>query len=245
MDAPEICRGAAVRRAAAGLLAAVLLWASPAISAPTDKAAQAMEKGDFKTALSELRPLAAKNDPNAQFLLGMLYDSGKGVPQDQKVAASWYRKAAKQKHLVAQLFLGVMLYAGQGVKQDYEEAARWLRAPADSGNDQAQFYMGSMYANGHGVKKDEAEAIRWLQKSAAQKNTRAMGLLTPLLFSRHGDQDLVDAYAWSHLAAEYDEVQAVTSARVLLEKYCNEDQTKRAKRAMADWKKKWASAPGR
>ena len=230
----------------AGAFLSLLVVLAPDAGAtprPTDRAAEAMKLGDFKTALTELRPLAAKGDPNAQFLLGMLYDAGKGVPQDQKTAASWYRKAAEQKHQIAQLFLGVMLFAGQGVKQDYKEAARWLRAPAESGSNEAQFYMGSMYAAGNGVKKDEAEAIRWLQKSAEQRNTRAMGLLTPLLLSRHGDQDLVDAYAWSHLAAEYDEVQALTSARALTERYCNGDQTKRGKRAMADWKKKWAQAP--
>jgi TPR repeat protein len=236
-------------RIVSALLVAIILGAAaPALSAPsgTDKAKDAMQKGDFKTALNELRPLAAKNDPNAQFLLGMLYDSGKGVAQDQAVAAKLYRKAAEQKHLIAQLFLGVMLYSGQGVKKDYKEAARWLRAPAESGNDEAQFYLGSMYANGTGVKKDEAEAIRWLEKSAAQGNTRAMGLLASALFSRYSqsrnDKDLVDAYVWSHLAAEYDPVQATTSARVLIAKYCNEDQKKRGERAMAEWKKNWTNA---
>jgi uncharacterized protein len=237
-----------MRAVSALLVALILCVAVPVSSAPsgTDKAKEAMQKGDFQTALNELRPLAAKNDPNAQFLLGMLYDSGKGVVQDQAVAAKWYRKAAEQKHLIAQLFLGVMLYSGQGVKQDHKEAARWFREPAGSGNDQAQFYLGSMYANGTGVKKDEAEGIRWLEKSAAQGNTRAMGMLASALFSRHSqsrsDKDLVDAYVWSHLAAEYDPVQASTSARVLIEKYCNEDQKKRAKRAIAEWKQKWANA---
>ena len=237
-----------MKQVSALLVAMMLCVAAPAASAPsaTDKAKAAMQRGDFKTALNELRPLAAKNDPNAQFLLGMLYDSGKGVAQDQAVAAKWYRKAAEQKHLIAQLFLGVMFYSGQGVKQDYKEAARWLRTPAASGNDEAQFYLGSMYANGNGVKKDEAEAIRWLEKSAAQGNTRAMGLLTSALFSRfsesRNDKDLVDAYMWSHLAAEYDPVQAATSARVLIEKYCNADQKKRAERAMTEWKQKWADA---
>ncbi len=227
------------------LVAMMLCAAAPASSAPSgiDKAKAAMQEGDFKTALTELRPLAAKGDPNAQFLLGMLYDSGKGVAQDQAAAVKWYRKAAEQKHLIAQLFLGVMLYSGQGVKQDYKEAARWFRTPADSGNDQAQFYLGSMYANGTGVKKDEAEAIRWLEKSAAQGNTRAMGLLAVALFQRsRGEQDRIDAYVWSHLAAEYDPVQATTSARVLIEKYCTEDQKKRAERAMVEWKQKWANA---
>ena len=227
---------------AASLLLSSALFSS-SIASPTDKAAQAMQKGDFKVALDELRPLAAKNDPNAQFMLGMLYDAGKGVAQDQAAAVSWYRRAAKQNHLIAQLYLGAMLYSGQGVSQDYAEAARWLQGPAQSGNDQAQFYLGSMYANGAGVKKDEARAIDWLTRSATQQNTRAMGMLASALFTRsqgHGDE-LVDAYAWSHLAAEMDPIQAMTSARVLIEKYCSKEQTKRGKAAMAEWKRKWSN----
>jgi len=228
------------------LLAASLLFStvpvSPSIASTTDKAGMAMQKGDFKTALDELRPLAAKNDPNAQFLLGMLYDAGKGVPQDQAAAASWYRRAAKQNHLLAQLFLGVLLYSGQGVKQDYVEAAHWFQRPAEGGNDQAQFYLGSMYASGTGVRKDDARAIQWLTKSAAQRNTLAMGMLATALFSRHrDDQDLVDAYAWSHLAAELDPVQAMTSARGVIEEYCNGEQKKRGKALMAEWKRKWSN----
>ena len=213
-------------------------WSS---AAPTDKAAAAMQKGDFKTALKELDPLAARGDPNAQFMLGMLHDAGKGVPQDPARAAMWYRKAAEQKHLIAQMFLGVFYHSGQGVKQDYKEAARWFRAPADSGYDHAQFYLGWMYASGQGVKKNEDVAIQWLSRAAAQKNTRAMGMLATTQFSRHRDeQDLVDAYTWSHLAAEYDAIQASTSARGVIEQYCNEEQKKKGKKAMADWKRKWA-----
>ena len=226
------------------LVATLLLLPLPGSASPasaTDKAVQAMEQGDFKTALDELRPLAAKGDPHAQFLMGMLYDSGKGVAQDQATAASWYRKAAKQGHLMAQVFLGVLLYTGQGVKQDYAESARWFRTPADSGDNQAQFYLGAMYERGAGVKKNESEAIRWLTQSAAQRNTRAMGLLATTLFSRsRDDQDRVDAYAWSHLAAELDPMQAATSARGVIEQYCSAEQKKRGKAVMAGWKRKWS-----
>jgi len=215
---------------------------APSTAPATNKAVEAMQKGDFKTALGELRPLAAKGDPNAQFLLGMLYDAGNGVVQDQSLAASWYRSAAEQNHLLAQVFLGILFYSGQGVKQDYKEAARWFQTPADSGNDQAQLYLGAMYATGTGVKKDDSKAIHWLTQAAAQRNTRAMGMLATALFSRaRDDQDLVDAYVWSHLAAELDPVQALTSARKLTEQYCSDEQRKRGDRAISDWKRKWSN----
>lgn len=229
------------------VLSFVLATSSSSAPRPsaTDHAAKAMQKGDFKTALAELSPLAAKGDPNAQFLLGMLYDAGNGVTRDQARAASLYRKAAEQHHLIAQLFLGVLYYSGQGVKKDPGAAAHWFQAPADSGNDQAQFYLGSLYASGEGVKQDDSTAIHYLSQAAAQRHTRAMGMLATALFSRShgdGDQDLVDAYTWSHLAAEMDQVQAMTSARAVIEQYCNDDQKKRGKKAMAEWKRRWSSA---
>ncbi len=206
----------------------------------TDKAVQAIQKGDFELALKELRPLTKKNDPNAQFLMGMLYEAGNGVPQDPALAASWYRKAAEQNHPTAQLFLGFLYYSGNGVAKDHKKAAQWFQAPAKAGNDQAQFYLGWMYAEGNGVNKDLSKAIAWLAKASAQKNTRAMGILATLLFSRNqNEQDLIDAYAWSHLAAEYDPLQAGTSARVVIEGYCNKAQIKAARKLIAEWKKKW------
>jgi TPR repeat protein len=235
------------------LAAAALLPAAPSLATPraraftVDAAYSAMKRGDFDNAMSELKPLAAKGDPDAEFLLGMLYDSGKGVARNQATAASWYRKAAEQKHLFAQVYLGALYYSGQGVKQNYGEAARWFRGPAAAGNDQAQFYLGSMYANGAGVGKDGTEAIRWLTKSAQQRNTRAMGLLATELFSRSqgsDEHDLIDAYVWSHLAAEYDPIQAATSARKVIERNCSNEQRKKAERSIAERKRQWAGAHG-
>jgi TPR repeat protein len=51
------------------------------------KGAAAWGKGDYATALKELRPLAARGVSTAQFILGSMYDNGKGVAQDYAVAA--------------------------------------------------------------------------------------------------------------------------------------------------------------
>jgi len=223
------------------------LLSSSSHASTTDQALRAIEKNDFKTALKELLPLAEKGDKDAQFLMGMLYDAGKGVPQDPSIAASWYKKAAQQNHSIAQLYLGILYHSGEGVKKDYREAVRWFQPAADKGNDQAQFFLGWMYADGKGVSKDENKAIGLLTKSAVQKNTRAMGILSTLLFSRFpqtkADQDLIDAYVWSHLAAEYDPIQFSTTTRMMIEKYCTEEQIKKAKKSMEDWKLKWRNSP--
>ena len=125
---------------------------------------------------------------------------------------------------------------------DFEAALAELRPLAEQGDDQAQFYLGSVYATGSGVEQDESKAIEWLTRSAAQRNTRAMGMLAVALFSRaRDDQDLIDAYAWSHLAAALDPIQATTSARSVIAQYCNDEQKKKGEQVISSWRQKWSS----
>ena len=55
---------------------------------------EACERGDYVTALSELRPLAEQEDAVAQFNLGLIYAQGRGVPQDAAQARQWCEEAA-------------------------------------------------------------------------------------------------------------------------------------------------------
>jgi TPR repeat protein len=52
--------------------------------------------------VAELRRLAEQGDVLAQYNLGIVYDTGKGVPQDYTEAVRWYRLAAEQGHASAQ-----------------------------------------------------------------------------------------------------------------------------------------------
>jgi TPR repeat protein len=70
-------------------------------------------------------------------MLGIMYDSGQGVPQDYTQAAKWYRLAADQGNAIAESKLGVMYYFGQGVPQDYTQAHKWLNLAASQGNTEA------------------------------------------------------------------------------------------------------------
>lgn len=88
-------------------------------------------------AIAWLRLAANQGDAKAQFNLGLLYDHGRGVPQDSAEAAKWYRKAAYQRHAEAQFILGVMHVDGEGVAQDYVLAHMWFNLSAAQGFDNA------------------------------------------------------------------------------------------------------------
>ena len=105
------------------VLLLTLLVGNPAVSADFQKGLDAAQKGDFATALREWKPLAEKKGllsftyskkdiMNAQYNLGVMYDKGLGVPQNDKTAVKWYRLAAEQGHATAQYNLGVMYDKG-------------------------------------------------------------------------------------------------------------------------------------
>ena len=135
-------------------------WGS-AIAGPLDDAAAAYDRGDYATASRLYLPLAEQGVAQAQYSLGFMYATGRGVPQDNAAAINWYRKAAELGHASAQNNLGVMYTAGRGVPQDYAEAARWYRRAAEQGNVLARNNLGFVYANGQGVPQDYAEAVKW------------------------------------------------------------------------------------
>ena len=88
---------------------------------------EATKRGDYQTAFKLWLPLAEQGDAQAQFNLGLMYDKGQGVKQDDVEAVKWYRKAAEQGLAQAQLNLGNMYRTGEGVKQDDVEAVKWYR----------------------------------------------------------------------------------------------------------------------
>ena len=94
------------------LLSGVLLWPLLA-AADYESGYAAYWRGDYRSAYREWRPLAEQGDAQAQYNLGMMYESGKGVAGDSAEAVKWYRRAAERGYLEAQLRLGVMYGNGE------------------------------------------------------------------------------------------------------------------------------------
>jgi hypothetical protein len=97
---------------------------------PFEDGLAAYKRGDYTTALCLWKPLAEQGDAQAQFNLGLRYDRGRGVPQDDAEAAKWYREAAEQGDATAQVNLGAMYAKGRGVPQDYVQAHMWFNLTA-------------------------------------------------------------------------------------------------------------------
>jgi TPR repeat protein len=98
--------------------------------AKTEKQLSTEVKSEEKHA--EWKQQAEAGDAKGQYLLGVMYAIGDGVPKDAAKAAEWQQKAAAQGNADAQYILGFMYGEGQGVPKNYVLAHMWTNIAVTS-----------------------------------------------------------------------------------------------------------------
>jgi TPR repeat protein len=78
---------------------------------------------------------AQKGNPEAQYHLAMMFDTGRSVTRNPKEAESWYKKAAAQGHAGAQFYLAKM-YSTEtsGIAKNEAEAILLFKSAAEQGH---------------------------------------------------------------------------------------------------------------
>lgn len=168
------------------------------------KYGQGVEKN--KTEAAKWLAVAARNHhPDSNYLLAMLYEDGDGVQKDFLKAGELYRKAGTlgsedaKKYLWQQANICRIL-----VPPDFkhEHLAKACILSAENGEAQIQAAMGYMYQFGETLQKNEGESVIWYRKGAEQGNIPAQVMLANAYLQGTGiENDLIEAYAWSNLAA--------------------------------------------
>ncbi len=159
------------------LLGAVMSMFFAAVATPADCDAgkRAFEKGDYATALKKLTPLAAKGNAEAQSLLGLMYDLGKGLPRDTDQALRWYKAAADQGSAAGEFHLGTIYLNGAGAVRDTVQGLKWLTLAANQGLSDAALVLGMAYMNLKDFPHDFVKADMWLRVAAARGDSFAAG----------------------------------------------------------------------
>lgn len=113
--------------------------------------------------------------------LGLMYQSGDGVPKDAQKAAAAFRLAAQRGDITGQYLLGQAYETGQGVPQNPQTALYWYQQAAKRGDAisaPAMLAIAHLYEQGIGVAQDVAAAKRW-REQAAQAQTINLHPQTP------------------------------------------------------------------
>lgn len=118
-------------------LIAMLLAVAPAQAGDVRNGTKYYRQGQYAAAAAILKPLAEDGDPFAQFAVAVMYDDGRGLPQDLSRALSWYTRAAKAGLVDAQYLVGRFHGNGRGVKQNPSAAFYWLNLAASGGHPDA------------------------------------------------------------------------------------------------------------
>ncbi|XKM12480.1 tetratricopeptide repeat protein [Orbaceae bacterium ac157xtp] len=114
--------------------------------------------------LEQCESLAESGDPKAMFYYGYLYDEGKDVDYDFKLAAKWYKKSAEKGNSLAQLNLGFLYSVGSGVEKNDKKALEWYLKSAEQDNMHAKFNVARAYLyKSDSTKEELKQALEWLK----------------------------------------------------------------------------------
>lgn len=179
---------------------------------PLSDAMDALQADDYPKAAKLFLPLAKNGDRIAQSTLGMLYDYGKGVPQDYRKAAKWYLLSIAQGTDGPQVpaRLAWMYRFGKGVPQEPKESLKLYRMAEIQGDPSAFSALGDMYYEGEGTTQDFVEAAQWYRLAAEAGETSGQVHLGFMYARGQGvPRNLVLAHMWINIGAA-NEAEAKT-----------------------------------
>ena len=196
---------------------------------PFQDATWAYEAGDFAAAMALWLPLAEGGNAQAQMILGIMHEDGRGVPFDPILAHMWQNVAAANGNEKArQLRDTVARYMTLAqVTEAQKRAAGWviehprgitlapvsalseLRERGNGGDAEAQFKHAEIYDIGKGTPQDFGKALLWYDKAARKGNAGAQRNLGIMYYGARGVvQNHPEAAKWLRLAADQGDGQA-------------------------------------
>lgn len=159
-------------------LAAIwVLAAAPSLASVKDGVTK-WRAGDWKGAVTEWLPYAARGDADAMFNLGQAYRFGRGVPADAAMAQTYFLKAAIKGHPDAQEKLGMTLIAQAATKS---EGLRWLTQAAAQDESRSQYALGVAYFNGDGLSANRPLGYAYMRRAEKGKLPEATPALAAML----------------------------------------------------------------
>ena len=117
--------------ASVALILWALSWAAPA-RADFEAGIRYYEAKRYLDAINEFTALAEIGHDGSEFMVGVMYFYGSGVPKDTGIAAVWFHKSALKGHPPAQLAFGSIHIRGVGVEQNLTDAYMWLTLASQS-----------------------------------------------------------------------------------------------------------------
>jgi len=164
-----------------------------------------------KQSLEWLKNEAEKENPDAQYKMGVINEQGYIIPQDLSTAIEWYTKAALNGLSSAHMKIGQLYESGSGVEIDYKEARQFYENAVEMGEFKANWNLAQLYEKGRGVKKNDIKAAQYYFKAARLGHPQSMTNYGRMLLEGRGIEQsdqvaakwLTQAAAWGDADGQY------------------------------------------
>ena len=115
---------------------------------------------------------AANNIADAEHLLGILYEYGKGTQIDFAKAFDMYQRASHQNHVESTYHMALMHAFGRGVPQNFKLATALFDQGARNDHAPSTYYVGIMKLYGYGCEPNYHLAMNWFERAAGMGDER-------------------------------------------------------------------------
>lgn len=129
-----------------------------------EEANNALDGGDANKAFHIFMQDAKNGGTDSWNSVGFLYDHGRGVKKNRRLAIQWYRLAAGKGYFVACFNLG-LLYKNIGRKR---LARFWFKKAYALGDDDAAYELGILYARASSRQMPSRRSIGYFLAALAQ-----------------------------------------------------------------------------
>jgi enhanced entry protein EnhC len=143
---------------------------------------------DYANARMGYELAASKGDPVGLFNLGLMYEQGKGMPENLEKAKSLYSKAAEAGHAQSMVQLAG-LYLNAKEDRDEDEALIWYKKAAALGDRDALYQLGFFFETGVAGDSNPSEALQYYRQAADKGNEKAVSALARLGQARKTQHD--------------------------------------------------------
>ena len=197
------------------VLCLALSQAANAFSIPQPKGAAEASRS------AHIQLKAGQGDADAQYLLGLMYLSGRYIEQNRQLGVKWMTAAASAGHVKAQQTMADLAFEGSLIERNLSTAEQWYSELSKQGNKWANFRLGFIYAaGGEGVERNCGKAVEQFNAvgdQASLGNVAWILATCPEAQYRNGDKalelslalleaDKQDPTILDNLAAAYAEI---------------------------------------
>ncbi|NJM30742.1 MAG: sel1 repeat family protein [Rhizobiales bacterium] len=227
------------------------------------KAKRAYRKGDHERAIRLFRRESEEGNIVADWYLGHIYRTGRGVPVDDATAYSYYARVAdsydveepdqNRLRIMVDAMLRVADYHrkgvdGAGIRQDPAYAVQtYLKLATTYGHPAAQYSLGTMHIKGEGVRENPQQGLKWLMAAARKRYALSEAYLGDLYWEgRLVRQDRTRGYMWYILAQEAlrnDDHPEIAQRYERMQEQITEDERLEAEARARIWAERYPVEP--